>query len=113
MTEHTLLLAVEKHLRHLQRTNPTLAFRKRHGSAYQTAGDPDLHGVWGGTPFEIELKQPGKRPTPLQAARLAEWQRAGCLTAVVHSLPELLSFLDKFQAPAPPLERDKSREKKA
>jgi hypothetical protein len=77
-------------------TDSTLAYRKRHGSAFATAGDPDIHGVWRGIPFEIELKQVGQNPTPLQTARLQEWSRAGSLTFVVHTPAEFDAALQKI-----------------
>jgi hypothetical protein len=91
--EKHLQQAVLAQLKKLRAQDPRLVFRKRHGSALGISGDPDVYGVWASTHFEIELKAPGQPPTPLQLARLQEWSRTGALTAVVHSLPELLRFL--------------------
>ena len=77
---------------------PGLLFRKRHGSAFSTAGDPDLYGCWHGRHFEIELKKPRAHPTPIQTRRLAEWKAAGAAVSVVHSIPELHAFLKTFLA---------------
>lgn len=41
------------------------------------AGEPDVVGCYRGFSFAIECKQPGKKPTPLQYARMREWRRAG------------------------------------
>ena len=72
---------------------PCAVVRKRHGSVYTIAGDPDLYFLIGGVHIECELKRPGEQPTPLQRHRLAEWARAGAHTVVVHSVPELAAFL--------------------
>jgi hypothetical protein len=58
--ERHLLEAVSNYLRNLQRSDSTLVWRKRHGSLFQTTGDPDIYGVWNGIPFEIELKREGQ-----------------------------------------------------
>jgi hypothetical protein len=68
-------------------------FRKRHGTAYGMAGDPDIYGLLYGRHVEIELKRPGAGLTKLQAYRLEEWRRAGALTGVVHNLEELEALM--------------------
>lgn len=65
------------------------AVRKLHVTQFGTAGDPDLYGCYRGRMFVVELKQEGKQPTPLQSIRLQEWQRAGAVTIVAHSIEEL------------------------
>jgi len=72
---------------------PCCVVRKRHGTAWGIAGDPDLYGSINGRHFEIEVKRRGEEPTPLQQARLAEWRRAGAVTGVAHSVDEALSIL--------------------
>ena len=95
--ERSLQHTVLRRLKALRATDPALAFRKRHGSAFGVQGDPDIHGVWRGVAFEIELKQPGQDPTPLQQARLKEWSAAGATVGVVHSTAELDTFLDRLR----------------
>jgi hypothetical protein len=94
--EGSLKKSVLAHLGKLRAADPTLAFRKRHGSVMGRAGDPDIHGVWRGVPFEIELKRPGEEPTPLQAERLKEWGQAGAYTGVVHNMDELRKWLSEI-----------------
>ena len=48
-----------------------------------------MYVLWNHIHVEIELKKPGNEPTPLQIQRLAEWERAGAVTAVIHSTSEL------------------------
>lgn len=42
-------------------------------------GEPDLIGSFEGFAFAIECKQSGKKPTPLQEARLQQWRAAGAI----------------------------------
>ena len=91
--ESQLLASVERRLKQLARLDPTLVWRKRHGSAFATAGDPDLYGLWRGHHWEMELKRPGQDATPLQCIRLKDWERAGATCSVVHSLAEFDSAI--------------------
>jgi hypothetical protein len=70
------------------RTVPGCAVRKRHGTAFGVAGDPDLYGTINGRHFELEVKREGNPPSPLQERRLEEWRAAGAVTGVVHSVQE-------------------------
>jgi hypothetical protein len=94
--ERSLQKSVLNHLKKLRQQDPTLVYRKRHGTALGKAGDPDIYGVWGGIHFEIELKAPGEEPTPLQRARHQEWGRAGGLVFILHSVVELPNVLDRL-----------------
>ena len=87
--ESTLVSAIVEALRAV----PGLVVRKRHGTAWGVAGDPDLTGCYRGRHFEIEVKTTAGALTRLQEARLAEWSRAGAITAVVHSVGEALAAL--------------------
>jgi len=75
------------------RAAPGLVVRKRHGTAWGVAGDPDLTGCYLGRHFELEVKTPAGVLTRLQEARLAEWSRAGAITAVVRSVGAALAAL--------------------
>jgi hypothetical protein len=87
--ERSLLATISRRLKKLQQADPTLVWRKRHGTSFGIAGDPDLYGVWGGVPWTMELKRPGEEPTALQRVRLEEWRRAGAWVGVVSSTAEL------------------------
>ncbi|PWT72768.1 MAG: hypothetical protein C5B60_09110 [Chloroflexi bacterium] len=95
--EATLLRSVERHLKKLASQDPRLVWRKRHGSVFTTAGDPDITGLWAGRHFEMELKKTGESPTLLQHTRLAQWQRAGAHTFVIHSLSEFQAAIDTLR----------------
>ena len=87
--ESSLVSAIIRSLRAL----PGVVVRKRHGSAWGTAGDPDLYGVVNGRHFEIEVKRPGGTLTPLQEVRLREWAAAGALTGVARSVEDALQII--------------------
>jgi len=87
--ESTIVRAILKALGQV----PGLVARKRWGTALGKAGDPDLYGSFNGKHFELEVKRPGEEPTPLQWARLAEWQEAGATIGVVHNRAEALEAL--------------------
>lgn len=75
------------------RTLPGVVVRKRHGSAWGIAGDPDLYGSINGRHFEIEVKRPGERPTALQQARLEQWAASGARAGVATSTEEALRIV--------------------
>lgn len=75
------------------RTVPGCVVRKRHGTAFGVAGDPDLYGAINGRHFELEVKRDGNAPTRLQMKRLAEWGAAGAIIGVVHSVREAREVL--------------------
>ena len=96
--ERHLLKSVQARLHAIRQQDSTLAWRKRHGSAFATAGDPDIYGVWRSIPFEIELKTPRGLLSHLQSHRLEEWRETGSLCFVVTSLAELESALNQIRA---------------
>ena len=61
-------------------------------------GEPDLIGVWRGVPYAIEVKQPGKKPTPLQLHRLEQWRRAGAIAMWITNADEAFDELDNLIA---------------
>jgi len=75
------------------RALPGVIVRKRHGSAWGVAGDPDLYGSIQGRHFEIEVKRPGDRPTALQEARMKQWAATGALAGVARSVEEALDIV--------------------
>ena len=50
---------------------------KIHGGPYQLAGVPDLLCLKSGTAVFLEVKQPGKKPTPIQVRRMEEIEAQG------------------------------------
>jgi hypothetical protein len=75
------------------RALPGVMVRKRHGSAWGVAGDPDLYGSIQGRHFEIEVKRPGNHPTALQEARLKQWAATGALAGVARSVEDALDIV--------------------
>lgn len=68
-----------KRLESLKARGHKVKVRKRHGGAYGSSGEPDIEGCIDGLCIQIECKQPGNKPTPLQEKRLQEWSDAGAL----------------------------------
>ncbi|HOJ21588.1 MAG TPA: hypothetical protein PLY56_08640 [Armatimonadota bacterium] len=88
--ESALVAEIVRALRKL----PDVIVRKRHGSAWGVAGDPDLYGSINGRHFEIEVKRPGAEgPTPLQQARLRQWAATGALVGVARSVEDALRIV--------------------
>lgn len=67
--------------------------RKVHADAYGAANEPDIDACILGRCVKIELKVPGKVPTPGQYGRLRAWARAGALAGWVTTLDELDELL--------------------
>jgi hypothetical protein len=66
------------------------------GGPMQTAGIPDLLCVRGGLAVFLEVKQPGKKPTPLQEQRMVEIREiGGAVAECVTSRQEAESVLDR------------------
>jgi hypothetical protein len=87
--EKQIVNSIVKYLR----TVPGCIVRKRHGTAFGVASDPDLYGALNGRHFELEVKRSENRPTELQLQRLAEWERHGAMVGVVHSVQEAREVL--------------------
>lgn len=87
--ESSLIAEILRALRAL----PGVVVRKRHGSAWGIAGDPDLYGSINGRHFEIEVKRPGERPTALQQARLKQWAASGARAGVATSVEDALRIV--------------------
>ena len=62
-------------------------------------GSSDILGFMkpGGVFVGIEVKRPGNRPTPEQAAFLAQLKLFGGLAAVVHSIDELIETVNAWR----------------
>lgn len=87
---------------------------KIHGGPYQPAGIPDLLLVKNGQAFFLEVKQPGKHPTPIQVRRMQEIEtQAGAKCYVVTGVDEANEFMrlqaDGLQRTATDQSPDKGR----
>jgi hypothetical protein len=90
-------------MRRLQSTPGVLARKRRGGLPGTVAGDPDVYFTYRGQHVEVELKPPGKHPTPVQQAMLDRWRGAGAVTRVVHSVAELDALLAELEGLDKPL----------
>jgi hypothetical protein len=69
------------------------------GGTSQAAGHPDLIGCLLGRFLAIELKQPGKVPTPLQMKRLRDWAAAGALAGWATTEAEVDALVARVDEP--------------
>ena len=72
--------------------------RKVHGNA-MTVGEPDIDACIRGRAVKLELKQPGKRPTALQMAKLRTWAAAGALSGWAVTMVEVDALLEHVDDP--------------
>jgi hypothetical protein len=84
---------VRKIVRALKQEFPNIEVRKRHGTAFGVAGDPDLYGSVQGFHFELEVKRPGEQPTAIQVRRNQEWRGSGAMAFTVVSAEEAVAFI--------------------
>ena len=66
---------------------------KRHGGMFGRKGEPDISVCYRGHRIELEVKQPGENPEPIQKKRLREWRSAGATVGVVRSLDDAKTII--------------------
>lgn|SRR5487761_1771350 len=64
---------------------------------YRIKGVADLLGIWKGRPLAIEVKVPGKYPTPDQKAFLLAWEDHGGIGFVARSLDDVIEKLERME----------------
>jgi hypothetical protein len=65
---------------------------KVHGSALSRRGLPDLIGSYRGTPFAVEIKQPGNYPSKLQRKWLDKFKAGGYVTGIVRYIEDFINL---------------------
>jgi Holliday junction resolvase len=66
---------------------------KVHGSPYQTVGVPDLLVGYRGRFYAMEVKQPGKKLTLVQAKVIEDIRATGAVAGRVESVEEAVALL--------------------
>jgi len=94
MSEKSIVNSILKYLNSL----PQCRAEKTWGGGYGNAGKPDITGCLNGRRFELEVKVPGGKPTPLQKVTLEQWKEAGAIVAVVHSVDEVKEIMKEAEA---------------
>ena len=76
---------------------PKCKIQKVHGGPY---GHPtlDLIGAVDGRMFLLEVKAPGKKPTPRQMSTMEDWSNAGVYTGWVTSVDAALDFINTIKS---------------
>ena len=90
-SERAIVKAILAYLNSL----PECLARKRWGGGMGVAGDPDIDACIRGRSLQLEVKRNGEDATPMQRKRIAEWQRAGAIIGVVHSVAEVKALLSR------------------
>ncbi len=67
---------------------------KIHGGPYQMAGLPDLLAIREGKSYWVEVKQPGKKATPLQERTLIKLRKYGCRAGVATNVEEAMEICE-------------------
>lgn len=91
--EASIVRRLIEHLRKLRARGEPVAWRKVHGTAMGTIGEPDLDVCYFGKSLKLEAKVPGNKPTRMQMHRMREWAFAGAVVGVVHSVEDLDELL--------------------
>src|SRR6185312_13817257 len=95
--EAKVLRDIIKELSRRRAAGEPIRWRKTHGSALQTAGEPDLVICCRGRFVAIEVKAPGKSPTKLQRHELAEIAAAGGRCGSAESVEQAVEILDSIR----------------
>lgn len=84
-TEASITTAIRKYLKSID----DVWFFKVHGGPFQTAGIPDILACRDGRLFGFEVKQVGKKATPIQQRTIDLINDAGGVALVVHSVADV------------------------
>jgi hypothetical protein len=72
-----------------------LARKRFSGGSTNNVGEPDITASVCGIRVEIEVKQPGKKPSKLQLSRLSRLQKKGCIAFWADSKSSAKAQLDQ------------------
>lgn len=93
--EENVVSAIKRSLKKIKNRHPIWMYRT-HGDGRTLKGVPDLHFVFWGFAVWIEVKAPGKKPTPLQLKRIEEINQAGGFAGWVDSRDQFEDFIDSI-----------------
>jgi hypothetical protein len=77
---------------HVPEQSPHCYARGIHSSPF-SKGWPDIMGSIAGATLAIEVKQPGKKPTKLQAEEQEKWRRSLAVTGIATSVDDMRDIL--------------------
>ena len=92
--EGKLTAAVQRRLNQLKAQGVPIWWLKLHGGPMQRRGVPDLLILVAGRALFVELKAPGKRPSPLQQARMNEIEAAKGMAVVAWDVRDVQQAID-------------------
>lgn len=73
-----------------------LFYWKEHGGQFGTAGIPDIIICYKGRFLGLECKQPGRKPTILQAITLNKIMRAGGIGVVITDVNQVKEMIESL-----------------
>jgi hypothetical protein len=82
---------------------PDVWLQKYHGTAFSLRGHPDVYGHVGGLALYLELKQPGKRLAPLQAAIGRKIMKSGAVFRRIDDFHAFLGVISELRLRAQPV----------
>jgi len=72
--------------------------RKWHQGRYAGRGMPDIHALKNGKAFYIEVKCPGKKPTPIQLHTMEQLKQHGGVVFWVDSFKKFLTKISEIDS---------------
>ena len=76
---------------------PTLFYWKEHGGQFGTAGIPDIIICYKGKFIAFECKQPGRKPTILQAITLRKIMNAKGIGVIITDLDQAKQVIESLR----------------
>jgi len=67
------------------------------GRTNHSKGISDIIALWSGRGVAIEVKTPGKKPTPEQVEFLRRWKESGGIAILAYSLDDVMKGLEEVK----------------
>lgn len=81
---------------YLDSLKPDLWHTAMHNVGYTRKGIPDRLCCYKGLFFALEIKAPGKKPTPWQEREIADISEAGGIAQVVYSAADVMAIIKQI-----------------
>lgn len=88
---------VRKIIGRIRERNKDAFVFKKHGGAYGPSGIPDIICCYNGRFMALEVKQPGRKATEIQAHTIDSIRRAGGIAGVATDVSEADGYIDQCE----------------